>query len=95
MCDNQDLSQQPHSQGWAKVPLSWVFFPSNFDQFFLLIFSSYLFSSSFWASGWASRPSGGGKALAIRMPLVTMGGGGANSSGRNEGGFVYCFKCPL
>ena len=38
----------------------------NFDQFFIFFFTLYLFSSSFWPSGWATRPLG--KALA--KPLV-------------------------
>ena len=54
---------EPHSPGWARVPL-FLIFSSNFDQFFLKL---YLFSSSFWPSGWASRPPG--KALAT--PLMT------------------------
>ena len=54
---------QPHSPGWARAPLSY-FFPQisiNFSYF-----SSNLFSSSFWSSGWATRPPG--KALATPLP---------------------------
>ena len=40
-------------------------FSSYLDQFFL--FSSNLFSSSFWLSGWASRPPG--KALATPLEI--------------------------
>ena len=46
---------QPHSPGWARVPLS-SFFPQ------ILIHFSYFsssFSSSFWPSGWATRPPEG------------------------------------
>ena len=57
---------QPHSPGWARVPLS-SFFPQISIKFFLKL---YLFSSSFWPSGWASRPPG--KALAT--PLCWSGG---------------------
>ena len=55
---------QPHSP-WARVPLS-SFFPQiaiNSTIFLKL----YLFSSSFWPSGWASRPPG--KALATPLTL--------------------------
>ena len=59
---------QPHSPGWARVPLSsffpkiLIFFPyfsSNFSHFFPRFFSS------FWLSGWATRPPG--KALATSL----------------------------
>ena len=40
-------------------------FPSNFDQFFLFFLKLNLFSSSFWLSGWATRPPG--KALATPL----------------------------
>ena len=40
-------------------------FSSNFDQIFLFFLKLYLFSSSFWPSGWASRPPG--KALATPL----------------------------
>ena len=33
-------------------------FPSNFDQVFLFFLKLFLFSSSLWLSGWASRPPG-------------------------------------
>ena len=55
---------QPHSPAWARVPLS-SFFSSNFNQFFLFFLKLYLFSSSFWPSRWASRPTG--KALATPL----------------------------
>ena len=42
-------------------------FSSNFDQFFLFFLKLYLFSSSFWPSGWASRPPG--KALATPLEV--------------------------
>ena len=60
---NQGRSQ-PHSPGWARVPLSSFFLKIsiNFSYFFLKL---YLFSSSFWSSGWASRPPG--KALATPL----------------------------
>ena len=45
---------QPHSSGWAKVPISSL--SSNFDQI-VLYFLIRSFSSSFWPSGWASRSS--------------------------------------
>ena len=41
-------------------------FSSNFDQFFLFFLKLDLFSSSFWFSGWATRPPG--KALATPLP---------------------------
>ena len=41
-------------------------FSSNFDQFFLFFLKLYLFSSSFWPSGWASRPPG--KTLTTPLP---------------------------
>ena len=60
---------QPHSPEWARVPLS-LFFPQNFDQFFLFL-KLYLFSSSFWPSGWvSSRP---GKALATPLRSTRWG----------------------
>ena len=66
----QQGRSQPHSPGWARVPLS-SFFSSNFDQFILFFLKLYSFSSSFWFSGWAACPPG--KALAtpllLRHPL--------------------------
>ena len=41
-------------------------FSSNSDQFFLFFLKLDLLSSSFWPSGWASRPPG--KALATPLP---------------------------
>ena len=57
---------QPHSPGWARVSLSSSFAKIliNFFLFFLKLDS---FSSSFWPSGWASRPPG--KALATPLPF--------------------------
>ena len=54
---------QPHSPGWAIVPLSSFFLKIliNFSYFFPKF---YLFSSSFWSSGWASRPPGEGPGYA-------------------------------
>ena len=40
-------------------------FSSNFDQFYLFFLKLFSFSSSFWPSGWASRPPG--KALATPL----------------------------
>ena len=60
---------QHHSPGWARVPLS-SFFPQILINFFLFFLKIYLFSSSFWPSGWATRPPG--KALAT--PLSTADG---------------------
>ena len=58
--------------GSTHPPYSWVgksstflSFSSNFDQFFLDFLKLNLFSSSFWPSGWASRPPG--KALATPL----------------------------
>ena len=45
---------------------TFLIFSSNFDQFFLFFLKLYLFSSSFWLSGWATRPPG--KALATPLP---------------------------
>ena len=51
--DSQGRSQ-PHSPEWARVPLS-----SNFHHFFFLFFLKLCsFLSSFWLSGWATRPPG-------------------------------------
>ena len=47
---------QSHRPGWARVPLS-SFFSSNFDYCFSFFLKLYIFSSSFWPFGWASRPS--------------------------------------
>ena len=44
---------QPHSPRWARVSLS-----SNFHTFFLFFLQLSSFLSSFWLSGWASRPLG-------------------------------------
>ena len=40
---------QPHSPGWARVPLS-SFISLNFDHVFLLFLKLFSFSSSFWPS---------------------------------------------
>ena len=56
-------------------------FSSNFDQFFLFFLKLDLFSSSFWFSGWASRPPG--KALAT--PLVQGVPGGSRGLGSGDG----------
>ena len=45
-------------------------FSSNLDQVFLLFLKLFLFSSSFWPSGWASRPPG--KALATPLPTSLL-----------------------
>ena len=52
---NHQGSSQPHSPRWARVPLSSFFLKSRLS---FLIFPQifYSFSSSFWPSGWASRP---------------------------------------
>ena len=52
---------QPHSPGWARVPLSSFFhqISIHFSYFFLKL-------SSFWPSRWASRPPG--KALTAPLP---------------------------
>ena len=44
---------------------TFLIFSSNFDKFFLFFLKLYLFSSSYWLSGWASRPPG--KALATQL----------------------------
>ena len=54
----------PASHSRVGKSSTFLSFSSNFDQFFLKL---YLFSSSFWPSGWACRPPG--KALAT--PLHT------------------------
>ena len=46
---------------------TFLIFSSNFDQFSLFFLRFYLFSSSFWLSGWASRPPG--KALATPLQI--------------------------
>ena len=61
---------QPHSPGWARVPCSFLIFPSNFNQFFLFFLKLYLCSSSFWPSGWASLPLR--KALAPALGVITL-----------------------
>ena len=48
-------NRQPHSPGWARVPLS-SFFPQISIKFSYFSSTFYSFSSSFWPSGWASRP---------------------------------------
>ena len=55
---------QPHCPGWARVPLS-SSFPQILINFVLVFLKPDLFSSSFWPSGWASRPPG--KALATPL----------------------------
>ena len=57
---------QPHSPGWARVPLS-SFFPQISIKFFLFSLKLYSFSSSFWPFRWASRPPG--KAQATPLPV--------------------------
>ena len=63
---NTQGRSQPHSPGWARVPLS-SFFPQisinlfNFPQL-------YSFSSSICPSGWASRPPGKALATPLRTP---------------------------
>ena len=54
---------QPHSPGWARVPLSSFFtqVSTNLSYFS----SNNLFFSSFWPYGWATRPPG--KALATPL----------------------------
>ena len=64
--NRQGLSQ-PHSPGRARVPLS-SFVPQISINFFLFFLKLYIFSSSFWPSGWASRPPG--KALATPLRIV-------------------------
>ena len=41
-------------------------FSSNFDKIFVFFLKLYLFSSSFWPSGWTSRPPG----KALVTPLI-------------------------
>ena len=61
---------QPHSPGWARVPLS-SFFPQISIKFSYFSSNFYSFSSSFWPSGWESRPPG--KALATPlMPFLNF-----------------------
>ena len=56
---------QPHSPGWARVS-TFLIFPPNLDYFFLFFSSNFShFPSSFWLSGWATRPPG--KALATLL----------------------------
>ena len=54
---------QPHSSGWARVPLSTLFL--KFWLIFLIFPQILVISSLFWPSGWASRPPG--KALATAL----------------------------
>ena len=61
--NNKQGRSQPHSPGCARVPLSSLF-PKILIIFFLFFLKLFSFSSSFWLSGWATRPPG--KALAIR-----------------------------
>ena len=60
---------QPHSPGWTRVPLS-SFFPQILINDFYFFLKLYSFSSSFWSSGWATRPPG--KALATPLTLWPM-----------------------
>ena len=64
---NDQGRSQPHSPGWARVPLS-SFFPQILINFSYFSSNFYLFSSSFWLSGWASRPSG--KVLATPLLMI-------------------------
>ena len=64
--NDQDRSQ-PHSPGWARVPLS-SFFPQIAIKFSYFSSNFYSFSCSFWLSGWASRPPG--KALATPLQMI-------------------------
>ena len=54
---------QPHSPGWARVPLSSFFL--KFRSVFLIYPQSLLIFSSFWPSGWVPRLPG--KALATPL----------------------------
>ena len=63
----QDYRQgrsQPHCPGVGKIS-TFLKFSSNFDQFDLFFLKVFSFASSFWPSGWASRPPG--KALATLL----------------------------
>ena len=51
--------------GWQEF--NFPHFSSNFDQFFLFFLKLFSFSSSFWSSGWGSRPPG--KALATPLKV--------------------------
>ena len=69
---NKQGRSQPHSPGWASVPL-----PSFFLKFLsiILIFPQIFlinFSSSFWPSWWATRTPG--KALATPLPTRGLTG---------------------
>ena len=57
---------------------TFLIFSSNFDQFVLFFLKLYSFSSSFWYSGWASRPPG--KALAT--PLLDAQGTSPSEAGK-------------
>ena len=59
---------QPHSPGWARVPLS-SFLPQISIYFSYFSSKLYLFSSSILPAGWATRPPG--KTLAT--PLSKCG----------------------
>ena len=61
---------------------TFLIFSSNFDQFFLFLLKLYLFSSSFWPSGWATRPPG--KALATPLHGWTMSRGPGAIKGAPE-----------
>ena len=63
--DTQGRSQ-PHSPGWARPSSTFLIFPQILILFFLFFLKLFLFSSSFWPCGWASRP---GKALAMPLGL--------------------------
>ena len=56
---------QPASQSRVGKSSTFLILSSNFDQFFLFFLKLFLFSSSFWPSGWATRPPG--KALATPL----------------------------
>ena len=63
--DTQGRSQ-PHSPGWARPSSTFLIFPQILIIFFLFFLKLFLFYSSFWPYGWASRP---GKALAMPLGL--------------------------
>ena len=60
---------QPHSPGWARVPLS-SFFPQILIIFVLFFLKLFSFSSSFWLSGWATRPTGKALATPLWVPWL-------------------------
>ena len=67
---NQGRSQPPWPASQSRVGKSSIFliFPQITIIFFLFFFKLCSFSSSFWPSGWATRPPG--KALATRKLVI-------------------------